>query len=59
MIQIPQHCKYYRQMENMNLTCTYKGITKMCKIYYDEVCREYKEKKDENRRFRQNINNNK
>ena len=52
MIQIPQHCKYYRQMENMNLTCTYKGITKMCKIYYDEVCKEYKEKEDEG-----NLNN--
>ena len=51
IIQVPQYCKFYTKNENMNKTC--KG-EHMCKIYYDEVCKEYKEKKDE----RTIINNN-
>lgn len=44
MIQIPYRCKYYTKNENMNKTCKNEH---MCKIYYDEVCEEYEEKKDE------------
>lgn len=38
-------CINYTQNENMNKTCQ---NNKMCKIYHDEVCEEYKEKEDEN-----------
>lgn len=44
MIQNLFKCKHYTKNENMNKTCKNKT---MCKIYYDEVCKEYKEKKDE------------
>lgn len=40
MIQIPYRCEHYTKNENMNKTC--KG-EKMCKIYYEEECREFKE----------------
>lgn len=43
-IQIPYNCKKYKPNKNLNKTCDNKT---RCKIYYDEVCREYKEKKDE------------
>ena len=42
-IQIPQRCKYYAKNENMNKTCAIKGIEKMCKVYYGDVCSEYSE----------------
>jgi len=38
-------CKYYKKSENMNHTCSLKE--QMCKIYYNETCKEYKEKEDE------------
>ena len=38
MIQVPQYCIYYTKNENMNKTCKGKH---MCKIYYDELCKEY------------------
>lgn len=44
-IQIPYMCKKYKPNDNLNLTC---NSQKRCVIYYDEVCREYKEKEDEN-----------
>ena len=44
-IQVPQYCKHYTKNENMNKTCKSEN---MCKIYYDEICKEYKEKEDEN-----------
>lgn len=37
-------CKKYKPNDNLNLTCNNQ---KRCVIYYDEVCREYEEKKDE------------
>jgi len=40
-MQIPYKCKHYTKNENMNKTC--KGEM-MCKIYYEEECREYEEK---------------
>ena len=40
------NCIFFRHNENMNKTCRNE---KMCKIYHDEVCSEYKEKKDERR----------
>ena len=40
MIQIPMRCKHYTKNENMNKTC--KGEN-MCKIYYDEECKEYED----------------
>ena len=43
-IQIQHRCEHYKRNENMNLTCTFKGIERMCRIYYGEACREYKEK---------------
>ena len=46
-IQIPNNCIFYKRHENMNKTCIFAGIEKMCKIYHDEVCSEYKEKEDE------------
>ena len=49
-IQIPFKCVHFTNNENMNKTC--KG-EQMCRIYYDEICKEYKEKEDE----RININN--
>lgn len=39
-IQVPQYCKNYTKNENMNKTC--KG-EHMCRIYYDEICKEYEE----------------
>lgn len=42
--QIPYKCKKYKPNENLNKTCDNKT---RCKIYYDEVCREYEEKEDE------------
>ena len=45
MIQIPHRCEYYKKNENMNLTCTFKGIEKMCRIYYGEQCKEYNDEK--------------
>lgn len=44
MIQVPQYCKKYKPNENLNKTCDNKA---RCKIYYDEECKEYEEKKDE------------
>ena len=41
------NCIFFRHNENMNKTCAFKGIQKMCKIYHDEVCSEYKEKENE------------
>lgn len=29
----------------MNLTCTFRGIERMCKIYYGENCKEYNDEK--------------
>ena len=43
-IQIPFRCVYFTNNENMNKTC--KGES-MCKIYYDEICKEYEEYKDD------------
>lgn len=40
MIQIPQCCVNYTKNENMNKTC--KGEN-MCRIYYGEQCKEYRE----------------
>lgn len=40
MIQIPFRCVYFTKNENLNKTC--KGFM-MCRIYYDEICKEYKE----------------
>lgn len=42
-IQIPNKCKKYKQNDNLNKRCDNKA---RCKIYYDEVCREYEEKED-------------
>ena len=39
-LQIPFKCAHYTKNENMNKTC--KG-EQMCRIYYDEICKEYKE----------------
>ena len=39
-IQIPLRCLHYTPNTNMNLTC--KG-EKRCIIYYEAVCKEYKE----------------
>ena len=46
-IQIPHRCEYYQRNENMNKTCTFKGIERMCRIYYGEVCKEYNEEKND------------
>lgn len=43
-IQNIYRCKKFKQNDNLNLTCDNQ---KRCVIYYDEVCREYEEKKDE------------
>lgn len=40
MIQIPYNCKKYKPNKNLNKTCDNKA---RCKIYYDEVCEEFKE----------------
>lgn len=45
MIQIPNRCKFYTKNENMNKTCKNEHI---CKIYYNEICKEYKEVRDKN-----------
>lgn len=37
-------CKKYKPSKNLNKTCDNKT---RCKIYYDEVCREYEEKENE------------
>lgn len=34
------NCIFFRHNENMNKTCRNE---KMCKIYHDEICEEYKE----------------
>ena len=43
-IQIPYKCKKYKPNDNLNKTCANKT---RCKIYYDEICIEYKEKENE------------
>lgn len=43
-IQNIYNCKKYKLNKNLNKTCDNKA---RCKIYYGEVCREYKEKEDE------------
>lgn len=43
-IQNIYKCKYYTNNENMNKTCKNK---KMCKVYYDEVCEEYRVEENE------------
>lgn len=52
MIQIPYKCKKYRPNDNLNKTCDNKT---RCKIYYDEYCKQYKEKKDEREHINSNI----
>lgn len=42
-IQTPYKCKKYKPNSNLNLTC---DNCNRCVIYYDEVCNEYKEKKE-------------
>ncbi len=39
-IQIPLRCVHYTPNTNMNLTCRNE---KRCIIYYEAICREYKE----------------
>ena len=41
-IQIPFNCIYFKQSDNLNLTCN--KDCKRCVIYYDLVCPDYKEK---------------
>lgn len=43
-VQVPQHCKWYQVNQNLNLTCC--KDKKRCIIYYEMVCKEYKEEKD-------------
>ena len=45
-MQIPFKCVHFTNNENMNKTC--KGEN-MCRVYYGEICKEYKEKEDEDR----------
>lgn len=54
-IQIPNNCIFYNRHENMNKTCKNE---KMCKIYHDEICEEYKENEnsDTNNNFGCNSN---
>lgn len=51
-IQIPYKCIHYTENENMNKNCKNRY---MCRIYYGEVCEEYKEK--ENDECRMDIKN--
>jgi hypothetical protein len=46
----------------MNLTCTFRGAERMCKIYYGENCKEYNDEKfnfdfDSNSAFDRNKSN--
>lgn len=52
MIQIPQRCKWFTKNDNLNRTCQDKH---RCKIYYDEICKEYME--DERNDTNNNLNN--
>ena len=45
-------CIHYTKNENMNKTCQNEH---MCRIYYGEICKEYKEK--ENDECRMDIKN--
>lgn len=38
-IQNIYKCKHFTDNENMNRTCRNK---KMCKVYYDEICEDFK-----------------
>ena len=47
MTQIPHNCIHYQRNENLNKTCTFKGINWMCIIYYDEYCKEYRDERND------------
>lgn len=51
-IQIPYKCTNYTENENMNKNCKNRY---MCRIYYGEICEEYKENENDNS---DNFNNN-
>lgn len=50
-IQIPYKCTNYTENENMNKNCKNRY---MCRIYYGEICEEYKNENDNS----DNTNNN-
>ena len=45
-IQIPMKCLHYTPNTNMNLTCKNE---KRCIIYYEAICKEYKEQNETHR----------